>query len=75
MAAKTYRWSISGLDGNDNAFYTHGTVTCDFPAIVNEALAQSFDQLTNGKAIFGMPGLGCKGPYKIMGFTAHLEVE
>jgi len=29
-------------------------------------MRESFDQLTHGKALYGMLGIGCKGPYDIL---------
>jgi hypothetical protein len=29
-------------------------------------MRESFDQLTHDKALYGMLGIGCKGPYDIL---------
>jgi hypothetical protein len=31
--------------------------------------------LTNGKAIYGKPGYGCRGPYGITRFEVKVEVQ
>jgi hypothetical protein len=34
-------------------------------AAPNEALKASFEKLTEGRAEYGKPGVGCNGPYQI----------
>ena len=33
--------------------------------LLGKAMLDSYHQLTSGKAVFGKPGVGCRGPYKI----------
>jgi len=37
----------------------------NFHAVPALAMKQAFQQLTDGKAVFGNPGVGCVGPYHI----------
>lgn len=59
---------ISGTAADGQTWKTEGTVLGDFPACLNRAMHAAFEQLTGGKAVFGHPGLGCRGPYKISKF-------
>lgn len=36
-----------------------------FRVALDDAMRASFDQLTNGEAVYGQPGLGCEGPYTV----------
>lgn len=53
-------WEVVGI--------LNGSNPLELDAIVH--LGRSvFQQLTNGKAQFGQPGVGCRGPYKIKMLT------
>lgn len=64
-----YSFTVEGTARNEQTWKTEGGIIVekegDFPNAVKMAMEKSFDQLTNGKAVFGFPGLGCSGPYKI----------
>jgi hypothetical protein len=64
-----YTYEVSGLATNGQTWTTNGKVTTEkagqFMLAINDAMMQSFNQLTNGKAIYGKPGVGCDGPYTI----------
>lgn len=67
MAA--YKYAIDGTAADGQTWQTSGSVATvtesDLSEAINEALRQSFMQITQGKAIFGQPGLACRGPYRI----------
>jgi hypothetical protein len=69
----TFIWGMTGLDGGGNRWDTGGSLqvseTMTFADVATEAQRQSFLQLTNGKATYGNPGVGCKGPYKTTSMT------
>ena len=52
-----------------------------FPALANTGdpngpfEARPLTRLTNGKAIYGKPGYGCRGPYGITRFEVKVEVQ
>jgi len=73
MRTRTYRWNISGVDANLNAYHTSGVANHDTDRhlleVMAQALQESFEQLTEGRAQFGKPGVGCKGPYTIIAMT------
>lgn len=41
------------------------SLATDFMLIIERAMQSVFNQLTQGKAVYGQPGKGCQGPYKI----------
>lgn len=64
-----YTYTVSGTAAENQTWETSGRIQTDleggFPNMVQEAMRESFMQLTQGKAVFGNPGIGCRGPYKI----------
>lgn len=65
-----YRWQISGQDSRNNCWSTSGTLPGpykpgEFDIALSDAQMQAFMQLTAGKALFGRPGVACRGPYRI----------
>lgn len=64
-----YRFTIEGTAGDGQSWTTSGPVSGDFPKVLEDAMYASFEQLTKGKAVYGRPGVGCRGPYKIRTFT------
>jgi hypothetical protein len=67
-----YSYTVNGSAAGDQTWETSGTVElpeADFHAAVETVLRESFMKLTDGKAIFGKPGVGCNGPYSITRFT------
>lgn len=65
---KVYRWTFSGTTGTGGTWTTAGVTRGgprDIVSAFMDAGQQSFEQLTQGKAIFGQPGVGCEGPYNI----------
>lgn len=71
-----FNYDISGRAAGDQTWQTTGMVTVDDPGQFRRALdlaqQEAFMQLTKGRAVFGQPGVGCRGPYLITRFL--LEV-
>lgn len=65
MSLKTYNYIVSGRAAEDQSWTTTGTVRCEFHTLFNNVMQSSFRQMTGGKAIYGKPGIGCRGPYDI----------
>lgn len=65
-----FRYEISGTAADEQTWTAVGEVHIekagDFPKVFEQAMWDAFNQLTQGKAVFGKPGVGCNGPYKIM---------
>ena len=68
-----YHYTAKGQAAGGQTWSVCGTVTTeqegDFPLAVDEAQRDAFMQLTNGKAVYGHPGVGCRGPYRITHFS------
>ncbi len=68
-----YKYEISGLAADDQTWIAHGTVEVaalgQFMEVPNMAVGEAFKQLTQGRAIYGKPGIGCHGPYRIVKMT------
>lgn len=62
---KTWNYEISGTGGDGQTWATEGTITCEYAEVFNVAARSSFEKLTAGKAVFGKPGVGCRGPYDV----------
>jgi hypothetical protein len=58
-------YTIEGTSAGGQTWKTKGRVSTDYPECMLDAMQHSFLQLTQGKAVFGQPGVGCRGPYKI----------
>lgn len=64
-----YYYEIGGSAAEGQTWEAKGAVGVasegDFIGAVASAVASSFKQLTEGKAVYGKPGVGCRGPYKV----------
>ncbi len=70
-----YLYDIAGTGANNQTWRTTGTVEHDdFQKALQRAQMVSFVQLTNGKAEYGQPGVGCNGPYTIVTFLVTREL-
>ena len=68
-----YKYEISGTSADGQSWETKGEVlAADFIGVTDAAAFDSFTQLTEGKAVFGKPGVGCRGPYKITRYVLEL---
>lgn len=65
----TYTYTIEGRAADDQTWTVVGAVETeregDFMNAVNIAMREGFMELTRGKAVYGRPGEGCRGPYQI----------
>ena len=64
-----YTFKVTGQGADSQPWETSGVVVNDTPgafgAVPDTVLRETFFNLTEGKAAFGLPGVGCKGPYRI----------
>ena len=65
MTINAYKFKIEGTGADDKTWTTEGEVACEFFNVFDAAMESTYEQLTEGKAIYGQPGVGCSGPYKI----------
>jgi hypothetical protein len=70
---RKFRYDVRGLAADGQTWDVRGECSDanGWPDCLSEAMALAFHQLTNGKAVFGKPGVGCRGPYQITLF--HFE--
>lgn len=66
-----YKFRVNGIMANGVAWSSTGEVECSFPDLFTTVVERTFDDLTNGRAVFGQPGVGCRGPYDIS--EIHME--
>ena len=68
-----YRYTMHGAAADQQTWSADGVIEVAnygaFLQVPGAAAADAFEQLTNGRAIFGLPGVGCKGPYRITKLT------
>jgi hypothetical protein len=62
-----YNWVVSGTAADGQTWTVEGKeevvsegAFLDLPALV---MKRAFITLTTGRAVYGQPGVGCKGPY------------
>lgn len=62
------RYTVNGTAADGQTYEVAGTLSCqpgDFVFATKRAMQMAFMELTQGKAVFGKPGLGCSGPYTV----------
>lgn len=67
-----YRYRLCGTASDGQTWKVSGAIELspgNFAAAFDEAMHDGFQQLTQGKAIYGKPGVGCRGPYKVTHFS------
>lgn len=72
-----WRFTFQGKTGGGVDWKTEGECVGDIAdnSVFSDAMRRSFQQLTGGKAIFGSPGAGCRGPYSITSFRLEKVVH
>jgi len=64
-----YRYQIWGTAAKDQTWECRGNVKAEslgnFMAAISTSIGDAFQQLTQGRAVYGHPGVGCNGPYRI----------
>lgn len=65
-----YRYEVSGTAAGGQTWTTKGHVDTEqegeFSLVPDAVMRLSFAQLTKGLAVYGLPGVGCKGPYTFL---------
>ena len=62
---KHWHYQVLGFTADGVSWQTDGTVESDAANVWQRVMIQTFNALTHGKAIYGKPGVACKGPYDI----------
>jgi len=68
---KKWKGTVEGSDRDGQGWSVNCVVDAEFADVVNAIMEVTFRDLTSGKAIFGCPGVGCNGPYKIHRLTVE----
>ena len=71
-----FTYQISGHARDGQTWEDKGTVETPFPDIMTvteSVMRESFKALTQGKAIYGNPGAGCRGPYTVTKIVIERE--
>jgi len=67
-----YRYTISGEAADGQTWEVSGTLSIaqgDFALTFDMAMREAFERLTSGKAVYGKPGVGCRGPYRFLRYS------
>lgn len=62
------KYTVEGTAAGGQTYICEGQVNRDIGEIPDcfvDVMRSSFNQLTSGKAVFGQPGVGCRGPYSV----------
>jgi hypothetical protein len=74
-----YHYEVCGTASDGQTWTTTGSVFAEkagqFMNMPMLAMKQTFLKLTQGKAVFGKPGVGCRGPYKVTKLTIQEPKE
>lgn len=73
-----YKFTIEGTTGDGNTYTTSGVVEeggADIIRACHAAMHDCFQQLTSGRAVFGNPGVGCRGPYQVTRFVLEIAKQ
>jgi len=62
---KPFKFHVEGCGAEGATFETSGSFVCEFQECWDAVMIETFNQLTHGRAVFGSPGVGCRGPYDI----------
>jgi hypothetical protein len=60
-----WTYEVKGTTGDGVSWQHSGSLEAKQQEIYERVMVASFHALTTGKAVYGRPGLGCKGPYDI----------
>jgi hypothetical protein len=61
-----YKYQVQVRDGNNSKVTLDGVVECEFVNVFDRVISETFGILTHGEALYGHPGHGCVGPYKVI---------
>jgi hypothetical protein len=73
MAMNKYMYEMVSADVDDNLVTTKGIIAASgYVDACSESQKDSFLKVTQGKAVFGSPGVGCNGPYTVVSFKLFM---
>lgn len=62
---KHYRLVVDGSGADGQTFQATTELACEFHEAMSLGMVDIFQQITQGRATYGNPGVGCRGPYDI----------
>jgi hypothetical protein len=71
---QTYHYEFSGTAADGQTWTAKGSfsvMTESITEAIDIAHGFAFGKLTKGKAVYGLPGVGCNGPYTI----THIDIR
>jgi hypothetical protein len=71
---RKFKFVVKGTGARGQTWEARGEIESpihDVSHTFNIAMADAFRQLTQGKAVYGNPGVGCAGPYEVTSF--HMD--
>jgi hypothetical protein len=71
-----YAWEVAGTAADGQTWKVNSSDTVspgDFTLVPQLALRAAFYVLTQGKAVYGKPGVACKGPYRVTRMVIEME--
>ena len=68
-----YDVTTEGAGADGQTWTTRATIESEFHDVFETAMEDMFLQLTQGRAEFGNPGVGCNGPYTITRMVIELS--
>lgn len=71
-----WKFTFEGTDSVGESWRTECEVAAergDLEGAFINARHKSFRELTQGAAVYGKPGVGCKGPYRIQKVTMEAQ--
>jgi len=64
-----YRYEVGGVGGDGGTWRVEGSMEIEVPGhfytLPDKIMREVFGALTQGKAIYGSPGVACRGPYTV----------
>lgn len=73
IVIQKYDYRMDGTAADGQTWSTQGTVVCEFGDALFNATRDSFRLLTDGRAVYGKPGVGCVGPYNVTRLSIELR--
>lgn len=72
-----YRYTVEGSAADGQTWMVSAPIATrtagEFATLPDTVMRASFQALTEGKAVYGKPGQGCRGPYKITKFLIEAQ--
>lgn len=68
---KRYHFQMQGTAAQGQTWAVSGDIEAEWHDVLDVSMKHTFGKLTQGKAVYGKPGVGCRGPYNITLFKVE----